>query len=256
MVGSERPADFAGRRIVVSGASSGLGRACSHVLSLRGASLVLIGRNDAALESTRSGLSGSGHEIVRLDLDDLDSIEPTLTPLLTRGPRIYGLCHAAGVVITRPLRLTTPSAVASVMRVNVLAGIELARVVTQRAVMDPDGGSVLFVSSVYGKVGAAGQTAYAASKGAIAAAARAMAAELARRRIRVNTISPGLVRTPMTDGALALLTHDQVSAIEQRHLLGTGSPNDVAHAVAFLLAPSTSWITGADLAVDGGFAAH
>jgi NAD(P)-dependent dehydrogenase (short-subunit alcohol dehydrogenase family) len=83
-----------------------------------------------------------------------------------------------------------------------------------------------------------------------------MAIELARRRVRVNAISPGLIRTPMTGAALHALSPEQVAAIEQRHPLGPGSPADVARAALFLLAPATGWITGIDLAVDGGYSAQ
>jgi NAD(P)-dependent dehydrogenase (short-subunit alcohol dehydrogenase family) len=82
-----------------------------------------------------------------------------------------------------------------------------------------------------------------------------MAVELARRHIRVNTLSPGMVRTPMTEAALAVLSESQVDALVNAHPLGIGSPEDVARAAAFLLAPQTRWITGADLAVDGGYTA-
>jgi NAD(P)-dependent dehydrogenase (short-subunit alcohol dehydrogenase family) len=101
-----------------------------------------------------------------------------------------------------------------------------------------------------------GQIGYCATKGGVAAAVRAMAVELARRKIRVNTLSPGLVRTSMTDAALSLLSERQVKDIEEAHPLGTGTPEDVARAAAFLLAPQNPWITGAELVIDGGYTAR
>ena len=83
-----------------------------------------------------------------------------------------------------------------------------------------------------------------------------MAVELARRRVRVNTVSPGVVRTPMTDAAFSVLSAEQVTTIEQKHPLGTGTALDVARAVLFLMAPATKWITGTDLVVDGGYSAQ
>ena len=142
------------------------------------------------------------------------------------------------------------------LNVNLLAGLELARVICRRDVMTPEGGSLLFLSSVYGQVGMPGQIGYCATKGALVAAARAMAIELARRKIRVNCISPGLVFTEMTKQALGVLSADHVDKLKAAHPLGIGEPEDVARAAVFLLAPSNRWITGADLAVDGGFTAQ
>ncbi|MPY87952.1 MAG: SDR family oxidoreductase [Luteitalea sp.] len=248
--------DFGGKWVVVTGASSGIGRACAVELSRHGARVVLVGRNDATLDDARTSLNGDGHEVLALDLSDLSAIGPTVARLAKQVGRLYGLCHAAGIVVTSPLSTSTVDVVQSMMTVNVQAGLELARHVTRRNVMEPDAGSLLFLSSIYGRVGAAGETGYCATKGAIAAAVRAMAIELARRNIRVNSISPGLVKTPMTDKALGPLTSEQVSALEQKYPLGPGTPSDVARAAVFLLAPATAWITGTDLAVDGGYSAQ
>ncbi len=247
---------FCGRSVVVTGASSGIGRECAIELSAHGARIVMVGRDAMRLAETGAQLAGSGHETAVLDLEELDTIGPAIRQVAQRIGTLYGLCHAAGAVATTPLSATTSDVVNRMMRVSVLAGLELARAVTRRDVMTPEGGSLLFLSSVYATTGAAGETGYSAAKGAVAAAARSMAVELARRRIRVNTISPGMVRTPMTESALAVLSADQVSAIEQRHLLGAGTPADVARAAVFLLSPAAAWITGVDLAVDGGYSAQ
>ena len=117
-------------------------------------------------------------------------------------------------------------------------------------------GSILFISAIYGLIGKPGQIAYSGSKGALTAAARAMAIELARRHIRVNVLSPGIVRTEMTEKAFSGLSAQQVQALEDTHPLGFGSPEDVASAAAFLLSPENKWITGTDLVVDGGCSAQ
>ena len=242
--------------VVVTGASQGIGRACAEELSAHGARVVLIGRHQATLETARAALTGDGHEILAFDLTHFDRIGPAVAQLVTQVGRLYGLCHAAGEVSTQPLGGTTVEVVQQLMAVNVLSGLELARAISRRDVMDPEGGSFVFLSSVYGNLGVAGETGYSATKGAVSAAARAMAMELARRRIRVNTISPGFVRTPMTDNALSELSPDQAAVIEQKHPLGIGRPVDVARAAVFLLAPATTWITGTDMVVDGGYSAQ
>jgi NAD(P)-dependent dehydrogenase (short-subunit alcohol dehydrogenase family) len=194
--------------------------------------------------------------VLALDLARHDAIAPAVTTLRADTGPLYGLCHAAGIVETRPLASNTVAVVQSQLDINLLAGLELARAVCRRDVMTPDTGSLLFVSSIYGRVGMPGQIGYCATKGALVAAVRAMAIELARRRIRVNCLSPGLVLTQMTEEALAKLSPEHVDKLKSAHPLGAGQPEDVARAAVFLLAPATGWITGADLPVDGGFTAQ
>jgi NAD(P)-dependent dehydrogenase (short-subunit alcohol dehydrogenase family) len=160
------------------------------------------------------------------------------------------------MVETLPLPAMKAERTRQLLDVNLLAGIELAKVVSRKEIMEPDGGSILFVSSIYAGVGAAGQIGYCASKGAVNAAVRAMALELARRNIRVNSLSPGMVRTAMTEKAHSVLSESQIKAHMDAHPLGIGTPEDVARAAIFLLAPQSRWITGVNLIVDGGYTAR
>jgi NAD(P)-dependent dehydrogenase (short-subunit alcohol dehydrogenase family) len=248
--------DFEGKRVVVTGASSGFGRAICVELNRCNAGLVLLGRSHERLSETADLLKSSEHHILSLDLNSHSEIIPKIKELSRRIGRIYGLCHSAGVVETRPLGAIKKEGLQAMLDVNLLAGIELAQAVSRRDVMEEDGGAFLFISSVYGRVGVPGQIGYCGSKGAVTSAARAMAIELARRKIRVNSLSPGLVRTPMTESALSKLTEQQVKKIEEAHPLGIGTPKDVARAAAFLLAPQNSWITGVDMIIDGGYSAQ
>ncbi len=248
--------DFGGRWVVVTGASSGLGRATAVELAQHGASIILVGRNSERLAQTSALLGPAKHHVLALDLAQHEAIAPAIIKVSQDTGPLYGLCHAAGVVDTRPLSSNTVNTVRAQLDVNLLAGLELARVVCRRDVMLPEGGSLLFLASVYSHVGMPGQIGYCATKGAVTASVRAMAIELARRNIRVNSLSPGLVLTAMTEHALGKLHADHVEKLKAAHPLGAGQPQDVARAAVFLLAPTTRWITGADLAVDGGFTAQ
>lgn len=247
--------DFYGKKVIVTGASSGIGRAISVMLSRHGANLIVLGRDGKSLDETAGMLESDDNHTIVLDLKEHSAIFPTIKKISKEFGRIYGMCHSAGIVETRPLSSCKMDGIKSMMDVNVLSGIELARVVCRRDIMEEKGGSVLFISSIYALVGMAGQIGYSASKGAITSAVRSMAIELARRNVRVNTLSPGLVRTDMTDKALNLLTEEQVKKLEDAFPLGTGSLEEVARAAAFLLAPQNSMITGIDLVIDGGYTA-
>jgi NAD(P)-dependent dehydrogenase (short-subunit alcohol dehydrogenase family) len=248
--------DFQGKQILVSGASSGLGRAICVELSKRSARLILLGRDRGRLMETASGLASTEFHLLVLDLSSLSEIGPRVRALASEIGRIYGFCHSAGVVETRPLAALDIEGTRKTLDINFVSGVELARTVARKDVMEEDGGAILFISSVYARVGVGGEAIYSGSKGAINAAARAMAVELARKRIRVNTLSPGLVRTPMTDTSLSALSSQQVKDLENAHPLGVGSPEDVARAATFLLAPQNPWITGADWVIDGGLSAR
>lgn len=243
-----------GKRVLVTGASSGLGRATALLLDQLGAEVILSGRDPQRLEQT-AALCG-GKAIVRpFDLEKLDEIPPWLKEIAEQGGPLSGLVHSAGVQLTRPLRMLASSQFEQLWRVNVGAAAMLTKGFRQKQVR-AEWGAVVLVSSVMGLTGAPGVSAYAATKGAVASMTRALALELAPEKIRVNSVAPGHVKTEMAERVEQLLTPQQIAAIEAMHPLGLGQPADVAQAIAFLLSEASRWITGTTLVVDGGYTAH
>lgn len=243
--------EFNGRSLLITGATSGLGRAIAERLAAAGAHLYLTGRSLPQLQALADGLPGE-HCCLQLDLSASAHIEDILNPWLPDN--LYGFCHCAGTVDTRPIKLMKPTTSNLQMQINFLAAFEIARIVSLKQHM-PGPGSLLFISSIYANLGAPGQSAYCASKAAVAAAARALAVELAPRAICVNSLAPGFVATAMTEQN-AQLSAQAMAAIVAKHPLGPGSPEQVARAALFLLSPHNTWITGTQLIIDGGYSAQ
>lgn len=249
------PLDLTGKTILVTGASSGIGRETAHVISQLGGRVILVGRNEGRLAETLDSLDGAGHRIEPFDLSSTDEIPRWLKDLSALCGQLDGLVHSAGIHQLRPLRVLTSEGLNDVMRTNLDAAVSLAKGFRRKGVRGP-AGSIVLLSSVMSLVGQTGVIAYAASKGAINAVTRALAVELAPEHIRVNCVAPGYVETEMSAALSSSMTQEQRSAIESMHLLGVGKPRDVAFAIAFLLAETARWITGTVLVVDGGYTAH
>jgi NAD(P)-dependent dehydrogenase (short-subunit alcohol dehydrogenase family) len=249
------PLDLTGQTILVTGASSGIGRETARLISQLGARVVLVGRNEERLAETLRSLDGGGHRVEPLDLTLVDEIPRWLKNISASSGPLHGLVHSAGIHKLRPLRVLSAKTAEDILRINVGAAIGLAKGFLQKGVCVPPG-SIVFLSSVAGLTGQSGMAAYAASKGAIVALTRALAVELAGESIRVNCVAPGVVATEMGQSLLGMLTPEQSAALEAMHLLGFGSARDVSYAIAFLLAETARWITGTVLVVDGGYTAH
>ena len=198
------PMDLSGRTILVTGASSGIGRQTSVVLAELGARILLVARRRGELEQTARLLDPGEHRVEPFDLADLDAIPLWLKGLAERAGPIDDLVHSAGVHFTLPLRATPSRQYADLMRVNVDAAFFLAKGFRQKSVRRPGSTSgIVFLSSVMGLIGQAGISAYSASKGALVSMAKSLALELAREGIRVNCVAPGVVRTEMAENAVA-----------------------------------------------------
>jgi NAD(P)-dependent dehydrogenase (short-subunit alcohol dehydrogenase family) len=248
------PFSLEGSRILVTGASGGLGRATALLASRMGAQVILSGRDAARLEETRAQLSGDGHHVAPCDLRSTD-IPAWLKELTAENGPISGLAHAAGIQIVRPLRMIDDSVLNETMAVNLNTALSLTKGFRQKGVCAGAGSIVLF-SSVMGLAGQAGQAAYSASKGALISMCRSLALELARENIRINCVAPGLVETEMAGRLRDALPPAQYEAVTAMHPLGLGRPEHVAAPVVFLLSAAAAWITGTTLVIDGGYTAH
>ena len=139
--------------------------------------------------------------------------------------------------------------------VNVIAGFELCKIISHKKYISPDGGSFVFIGSVMGVLGQPGKIGYCASKGALVAGVKAMALELSAKKIRANCLLPGIVETGMTTKLFDSVLPENRQAIVDKHPLGLGTPEDVAYLSSFLLSDLARWITGASIAIDGGYSA-
>ena len=250
------PMQLSGHRIMVTGASSGLGRACSQLIAQLGGEVILVARDKDRLAATHATLDNDSHQVEVFDLQDTESIPAWMKDIVGRGGKpVSGLVHCAGIEITMPIRTMKLSDYESMNTVNVTAGLQLAKGFRQRGVSSTPG-SIVFISSVAAIKAKAGMVGYAAGKSALNGMARALAVELAREKIRVNVITAGLVRTEMANQMLHNMTESQINDVVNEHLLGLGDPCDIANCVAFLLGEAGRWITGANFVVDGGYSIH
>jgi NAD(P)-dependent dehydrogenase (short-subunit alcohol dehydrogenase family) len=178
-----------------------------------------------------------------------------LTRLASECGPLTGLAHAAGIQIVRPLRALDEATLNETLAVNLNTALFLTKGFRQKTVC-PAGGSIVLFSSVMGLTGQAGQAAYSASKGALISMCRSLALELARERIRINCVAPGLVKTEMAGRLKESLPAAQYEAVTAMHPLGLGTPDDIAAPVVFLLSAASAWMTGTTMVVDGGYTSH
>jgi 3-oxoacyl-[acyl-carrier protein] reductase len=244
-----------GGSILITGASSGIGREVAVAAAREGAKVAIVGRDPRRLEDTRAALDGTGHVVLEADLSDPQAVAAVVQEAAGRLDGLSGLVHAAGVQRTEPLRSVTAERLHDVFAVNVAAAVMLVKAFRRRGVHQTDG-SVVLLGSVTGLVGQPAAVAYSASKGALIAATRSLAIELAREAIRVNCICPGYVSTPMTDAVRSTIGDAAFDQIITSHPLGLGRPEDVANAALFLLSPVSRWMTGSILTIDGGYSAQ
>ena len=238
------PFSLTGSTILVSGASSGIGRCTARMISERGGRVIATGRHQQRLRACLEELAGDGHHSIAADLVD----EGDRKRVVAECPPLQGIVHCAGVSRVAPIRYTKEKILREMFAINVEAPIHLTRELVIARQPQP-GGSIVFVSSISGLFGWSGYAAYGSSKAALASVSRSLAAELAPQKIRCNSVAPAMVRTRMTDGGFS---QEQLEKDEGKYPLGYGLPDDVGGAIVFFLSGASRWITGQCLVMDGG----
>jgi 3-oxoacyl-[acyl-carrier protein] reductase len=238
-----------GKKIIVTGGSRGIGAAIVKELAIRGASVAFsyASQKDRA-EKLLNELPGSGHQIFQLELNKHDEIAARIEPVLAAFGELHGLVNNAGMTRDQLALRMKAEDFLSVLQTN-LVGSFLVTQQVLKPFLKARSGSVVNISSVIAHIGNPGQANYAASKAGLEAMTRSLAAELASRSIRVNSVAPGFIGTDMTEG---LKEEAKASILAKIPLSRMGDPVEIAHPVAFLLSDEASYITGQTLHVNGG----
>lgn len=245
------------KTILITGASSGIGRKCAVLCSQMGARVMAFGRDEARLDDTLAQMDHPEiHYSASVDMVDGQKLEAAIKVAVARTGKIHGMINCAGISTTLPLRMSSPAKMDEFYKTNVSAAVNLARLVAKPAHISQDGGSLIFITSVMATVGESGKSIYAMTKGALLAASKSLAIELAQKNIRVNCVSPGVVETPMSASSPYSKSPETLDRIRSLHPLGLGKPEDVAAACVFLLSDASRWVTGINLMVDGGYTAR
>jgi NAD(P)-dependent dehydrogenase (short-subunit alcohol dehydrogenase family) len=241
------PFSLEGKTILVTGASSGIGRATAIECSKLGASLVITARNENRLRETMEQLNGDNHQMIICDLSDMDCV----SNLIEKLPELDGIVNNAGMNKMLPIQFVSKMDFIETMQVNAISPIMLTQGLLKKKKIFK-GGSIVFVSSIAGHTRSTiGNTMYCASKGTITGFVKCLAKELAAKKIRCNEVLPGQSDTGiMSQG---VVSDEQMRAMETRiPMRRLGMPIEIANGIVFLLSDASSYVTGSSLIIDGG----
>ena len=245
------PFSLENKTILITGASSGIGKAIAIACASMGSKMVLSARNTDRLNITFSELEGEGHCIISSDMTHQEGIDK----LVDSCPTIDGVVHCAGIPKICPVKHLNRETLTEIINVNEIAPILLTSGLLKKKKLNK-GSSIVFIASTAGVLtaGAVGDTDYSATKGALSGFVKTAAKELGPQNIRVNTICPALVKTPILESANAVLSESELnSKLTRYHIKRFGEPEDVAWAAVWLLSDATEWVTGINLPIDGGY---
>ena len=244
----QNPFSLENKTVLITGAASGIGRATALQCSEMGAKVLLLDLNEQGLKETQQLIGKEDVEIKALDLTDIEQLESIVTEL----PKVDGVVSNAGIVLSLLAKFNEPSDMERIFRINTFSHINLIQQLIKQKKLNK-GASIVFTSSMSGVYcGLAGGSLYGATKSAILGYTKALSLELAPRGIRVNTVHPGMIETPLTkDTALSkeLLNEDAKNYPLGRY----GKPEEIAYAIIYLLSDATVWMTGSQLLIDGGY---
>lgn len=240
------PFSLKGKTILVTGASSGIGRATAIECSKLGAIVIITGRNSERLQQTYDSLYGLGHLQIIADLNNLED----LTSLVNQVPILDGVVNNAGIAKTQPISFIKEEDLQKIFATNTFTPILLVKQLLRKKKINKNA-SLVFTSSVSAIKSDLGNSVYGASKAALQSYVRYCARELAPKSIRANSIHPGMVTTPLITGGAH--SDDDLQTDAQKYPLGRyGSPEEIAWSIIYLLSDASAWITGHSLIIDGG----
>ena len=239
------PFSLEGRRILVTGASSGIGRQIAIHCAKMGAQVAASGRAMDRLKAVIAELPGTGHSHIAADLTS----ENDIARLVSDAGVVSGVVHCAGISRLAPIKMTSVKHLREVEAINFEAPVMLTQRLLYKNSIAP-GGSIVFISSIAAHIGVPGVGIYSGTKAALIAMMRCLAMEVVKRKIRANCLSPALVESPLLDATEALV--GSLDDERRNYPLGFGKPEDVANAVVFLLSEASRWITGTTIVMDGG----
>lgn len=234
-----------GKTILVTGASSGIGKSIAEECARRGAVLILIGRNTERLNSVRDSLAGEGHVAYSCDIRE----ESDIVGLVSSLPKLDGLVNSAGINDKSLVKSLSREKIDKMFETNLFGPMLLVKEILRSKKINP-GASVVFISSISAQYATISNALYASSKGAVDSFIRVLALEVAHRKIRVNGIRPGVVETPLLD---AYALKEELDEFKKSYPLGRiGRPEDIAYGAVYLLSDASTWVTGTIFNIDGG----
>lgn len=238
---------LSGKTILVTGATSGIGREAAIAVSHSGGTVIITGRNPERMKETFDMLSGQNHRMATADLTNADEIACLVDEL----PKLDGIVHSAGITGHLPVKFIGSDDIATFFRINYEAPVLLtARILRMKKLRNS--ASIVFLSSIATKYPYFGGALYGSTKAALEAYSRVLALEFAPKGIRSNCISPSFVTTRMVKNAGETISKEVLEKFEKMTPLGFGQPIDVANAIIYLLADASKWVTGSNIALGGG----